>query len=95
MPNFYELTSRSAEPKGPIGVKVGGVVVMKNEMLPPGWMVVSPDVYDMLTAPPGSHEAGLADFKARVDQFQELLKSKGLSPTGRQSSEPNYQELPK
>lgn len=92
---LYELTGDSAEPKGPTGVKIGGVVVMKNDMLPPGWMVVSPDVYDLLTATPESRAAGLADFKAKVDQFEALLKKKGLSPTGRQPSEPQYQELPK
>ena len=92
---LYELTGNNAEPKGPTGVKIGDVVVMKNDMLPPGWMVVAPDVYELLTATPESHAAGLADFKGKVDQFETLLKKNGLSPTGRQPSEPRYQELPK
>ncbi len=67
---------------------LGGIQVMQSDLLPKNTMMVSPDVYKLLTATPEQHEQSLSSFKKTVDDFQALLKAKGLSPTGRKLSEP-------
>lgn len=84
-----------APPIPPCALNIGGIQVMKNDWLPAGTMMVSPDVYELLTATPEQQAEKLAQFKAQVDNFQDLLKRRGLSPTGRKPGEPQFQELPK
>lgn len=80
---------------GKTAISVGGVQIVKNDWLPPNTMMVSPDVYEALTETPEQAAQKLVQFKTQVDKFQELLKARGLSPTGCKPSDPQFQELPK
>jgi hypothetical protein len=54
-------------------VQIGEINVMRSEWLPAGSMVVSPDVFDLLSATPEEQAEAVAALKARVQDFQKLM----------------------
>lgn len=55
------------------GVKIGGINVMCNEYLPPGWMVCSPDIYKMLTATDETNKAEQERLLKASQTFSDLV----------------------
>lgn len=73
-----------------------GFTVYKNDMLPPNTLMVSPDVYEKLTETPEQRQAREDAFAAQLKNLDDLMRARGLSPTGRlRTGGPNYQDLPK
>lgn len=59
------------------GVKIGGINVMCNEYLPPGWMVCSPDIYKLLTATDETNKAEQDRLLKASKAFSELVDRMG------------------
>lgn len=73
-----------------------GFAVYKNEMLPPNTLMVSPDVFELLTETPEQRQSQYDAFTAQLNDLDRLMLARGLSPTGRTTHrQPNLADLPK
>lgn len=63
-------------PLPPAGFTIGGIKVMCDEYLPEGWMVVSQDVYKLLTVTSESQQAEMSELMHSVDNLNDLIAKK-------------------